>query len=189
MANIVKKLIEEHKEVATLMQELGAKNVARLEVFQELHRSLLSHAKGEEAEFYPAVRDLDEELASKIPEAFEEHKEVERLLEQMTRAIDDDAEFKALLSELKENVEHHVEKEEGEVFPAVEQHLSAQELNDLGKRYLDAKQAAMESIGPVDPLIVKTKAELYEQAKEQDIPGRSQMSKEELAEELSKKGD
>jgi hypothetical protein len=40
---------------------------------------------------------------------------------------------------LIENVEHHAEEEESEMFPSVRQQMSADELEELGRRLQEAK--------------------------------------------------
>jgi hemerythrin superfamily protein len=189
MANIFKQLSQEHEEVRELLQALAREIDPTL--FDELRRNLLAHAKAEESEFYSYVRSLDDEVSTKIDDAFQEHQEVEKLLQKMQKAVGDDAKFAELLEELTENVEHHVEEEEGEIFPMVEQHMSEEELVEMRDNYLETKKGIMESIQPLDGTdryAAMTKEELYEEAKELDIQGRSQMNRDELEEELRKKG-
>ena len=50
------------------------------------------------------------------PEVYEEHALVKQLLEELASAPKDDEQWTANFTVLKENVEHHVEEEEGEVF-------------------------------------------------------------------------
>ncbi len=43
------------------------------------------------------------------------------------------------LAELKQNIEHHVEEEEGELFPLVTSRMSCQQLTEIGQRMHDRK--------------------------------------------------
>ena len=74
---------------------------------------------------------------------------------------------------LVENVEHHADEEEKEMFPDVRAQLGDDRLEELGQQMEERKSSAKAD--------QKTKAELYQKAKELDIEGRSEMSKEELA--------
>ena len=63
-------------------------------------------------------------------EAFVEHTSVKRLLADLLRRDADDPKFEAQMKVLKEQVEHHVEEEEGQLFPAAKKVLSKEELVD-----------------------------------------------------------
>jgi hemerythrin superfamily protein len=144
MANILKQLSDEHDEVAKLLDTLTEEDGDRAACFEELFRKLMAHSRAEEEEFYSHVRTLDEGIASLIEDAFQEHQEVEKLLEQLKVTSDSDK-FASLLEDLSERVEHHIEEEEGELFPLIEQHLSEEELADLNRRYLETKRTVLET--------------------------------------------
>jgi len=50
-----------------------------------------------------------------------------------------------LLMELRQQVMHHVQEEESELFPQVE--ASGLDLNDLGRRLSERKMALMQQLG------------------------------------------
>ena len=96
---------------------------------------------------------------------------------------DDDA-WVAKMTVLIENVEHHADEEEEELFPKLRNALGKERLERIGEQLQAAKerrQAGRPSIS-IDGV---TREDLYEQAKEHDIPGRSDMSKGELADALT----
>ena len=80
---------------------------------------------------------------------------------------------------LMENVEHHADEEEQEMFPELRSAMSDQQLVELGKR-LDAAKGELGA-----PMLADreglTLEQLRELATEQEIPGRSTMGREELA--------
>jgi hemerythrin superfamily protein len=180
MANILKQLSDEHDEVTKLIETLSAGEGDREAIFEELFHNLLIHSKAEEQELYSQVRTLDEDISSKIEDSYQEHQEVEKLLRQMQKVVSDDEKFAELLEDLRDNVEHHVEEEEGELFPLVEQHLAEDELVEMNKRYLEARKTVLE-------FAEMTKEELYAEAQAAEVPGRSKMTRDELEEELRKK--
>ena len=85
-----------------------------------------------------------------------------------------DDEWVAKLTVLIENVEHHADEEEEEMFPDVREQLGDGRLEELGSKMEERKVSAKAEL--------KTKDELYEKAKELGIEGRSEMTKAELAE-------
>jgi hemerythrin-like domain-containing protein len=62
------------------------------------------------------------------------------LLEELATAPKDDEQWTAKFTVLKENIEHHVEEEEGEMFEKARKVLSKDEIEKLGERLQEAKQ-------------------------------------------------
>jgi hypothetical protein len=83
------------------------------------------------------------------------------------------------MSVLIESVEHHIDEEEAELFPSVRSATEAAFREDLGQR-MDAKRATM-GFPTVEEREQLTVEELQELAREQEIAGRSTMSKQDLA--------
>jgi Hemerythrin HHE cation binding domain len=95
------------------------------------------HAALEEEIFYPAVkREVDD--GSMVQEALEEHQTVKQLISVLKGMEEADDEFESQFSELVENVQHHVEEEENEMLPKVEE--SDMDLNSLGAQMAQRKQ-------------------------------------------------
>jgi hypothetical protein len=79
---------------------------------------LTIHTQLEEEIFYPAVREAieDEDL---MDEAIVEHAEAKELISQLEEMEAGDEMYDAKVTVLGENIDHHVEEEEGEMFPKV----------------------------------------------------------------------
>jgi len=75
-------------------------------------------------------------------------------------------------------VEHHAEEEEKEMFPPLRRSM-ADQLEQMATR-LEARKAELGAPVLADKIDL-TKEELLELARDQEIPGRSGMSQEELA--------
>jgi hemerythrin superfamily protein len=102
-------------------------------IFDTIKQELDLHTHVEEQIFYPNILENgDEELKKLVREGLEEHAQVKTLLSEMAPMSGDDAEFKAKLQVLMENVEHHVEEEEGDMFPLVEDQIDEPMLVRLG---------------------------------------------------------
>lgn len=149
--------------------ELATKIVDELDV----------HTTIEETVFYPAATDVTDEIHELVIEGIEEHGVVKDLMAEVQTMSPDDERWAAKMKVLIENVEHHAEEEEKEMFPKLRSALDAAALESLGEA-LEAKKAELGAPTLADKLDL-TKEELLEKAREQEIPGRSSMSQEELA--------
>lgn len=135
-------LKNDHKTVAGLMEKIEKTTEraqkGREELFTQLKTELDIHAEIEEKILYP-VLEKPEETHDIALEAFEEHRIVKQLLSELESEPKDSEEWTAKFTVLKENVEHHVEEEEGEMFKKARRVLSDDEIEELGRRLEEAK--------------------------------------------------
>ncbi|NUW42891.1 hemerythrin domain-containing protein [Nonomuraea rhodomycinica] len=182
--DVITLITRDHRKVETLFERLKKKEGDPRATVAELHALLTAHARAEEDRVYPGI-DAHHEV--------EEHKEAEVLLDALVRAEPGTAEFEEALGKLVEAVNHHVEEEEGELLPKLASQTDAKELERLGAAFQKRRDEELTALtggaGPRSSADGEaTKAELYKQAQQADIPGRSQMDKEELEEALRKAG-
>lgn len=137
------------------------------------------HATIEEQIFYPTIHELSDDIAETVDEGVEEHHVVKVLMDELHGIGVATDQWTAKMTVLIENVEHHAEEEESELFPEVRSKTDAGVREELGGR-LEAKKAEL-GAPTLDDKIGMTKEDLDALAREQAIPGRSTMSKEELA--------
>jgi len=127
----IKMLKKQHREVEALFKELEKAKSAnpRRKVFEKLADALAVHATIEERHFYPAAKKKQTE--EMVLEAAEEHLEMKRVIADLLELEPSDPVFMAKVSVLKEDVMHHVEEEEGELFPKVQKLLEDEELEAI----------------------------------------------------------
>jgi hemerythrin superfamily protein len=137
-------LTADHNEVRDLFAQFRqaheAEDMARMkELQQEIFSELETHTRIEEDIFYPAVREVDEEeLTETVDEGVQEHHVVKVLMREIESVSGDDT-FQAKMKVLMENVEHHAEEEESEMFPDVREKMSQERLEELGAELQAAK--------------------------------------------------
>jgi len=158
---------EEEKDTAT-MTELAAKIIVELEV----------HTTIEEEIFYPEIQGADEELKDTVDEGIEEHHVAKTLIAEIKMLTAEDDAWVAKMKVLIESVEHHAGEEEEEMFPETRKNFEKAALEDLGVQ-LEARKAELGAPTAADKEHLSTE-ELKELAREQEIPGRSSMDREEL---------
>ena len=141
--NAFELLKADHEKVAGIMEKIDQSteraSKTREELFTQLKSELDLHAQIEEEIFYPALEDKEETRDITL-EAYEEHNLVKQLLSELESEPKEDETWTAKFTVLKENVEHHVEEEEGELFKKARTVLSKDQIEELGNRLQEAKR-------------------------------------------------
>jgi hemerythrin superfamily protein len=146
--NALEVLKQDHQKVKGLFQEArqGTDRNKRKKLFDEIDTELEIHTHIEETIFYPAIEE-HEEFKEMVAEALEEHQEAKMLLDELEELGADNHDFSSKLQQLMEAVEHHVEEEEGEMFPKIREVFDEDELEQLGQELESAKGTAHRKAG------------------------------------------
>jgi hemerythrin superfamily protein len=115
---------------------------AKREVVDRITRELSIHAAIEEAYFYPEVTKALGEGGELVDESLHEHQEVKEILAALEDMDPTEAGYDQKVASLIADVRHHVEEEEGEMFPKLRAALSAEQLADIGEKLVDGKAKA-----------------------------------------------
>ena len=140
----------DHDKVKKLLTELestterGVKT--REELFATIKGELTIHEVIEEEIFYPALKSHPK-ATDIVLEAYEEHHVVDVLMGELESLDVSDETWGAKALVMKENIEHHIEEEEGEMFRQARQVFDRQELQELGDRMARRKVSAGRELG------------------------------------------
>ncbi len=135
----VEALFKEYEELAAA-DDVAAKDIVATEICEKL----TVHAQVEEELFYPAARQvLDQEKI--VDEAEEEHAEAKQLIAELEEMSPEDDAFDATVKALSEAIAHHVEEEESEMFPKLQE--AGMETETLGEEMAERKQEIMDELG------------------------------------------
>ena len=146
----LKLLKTDHDKVKKLLTELestterGVKT--REELFATIKGELTIHEVIEEEIFYPELKSHPK-AKDIVLEGYEEHNVVDTLMGELEALRVDDERWGAKATVMKENIEHHIEEEEGEMFKIARQVFDESELEDLGTRMEQRKQTAGRELG------------------------------------------
>jgi hemerythrin superfamily protein len=154
--NAITMLKKQHREVAALFKQLEKAKSAppRRAVFEKIADALAVHATIEEKHFYPAV--MQKQTEDLLREAVEEHLEIKRTIADMLALDADDDQFEAKATVLQEDVEHHVEEEETELFPKVEKLFDEEELESLAAAMEETQEDLLREGNPRDAVPSET---------------------------------
>ena len=147
-------LTRDHREVEQLFKQFEKlterAQKSKKKIVNKLVRELAIHSAIEEMLFYPAVRTAalkagtraGTSAARTVLESLEEHHIVKWTLSELDRLDPDDERYDVKVAVLTESVRHHVEEEEGDLFPKAKKLLGEEMLEELGQRMEKAKKLA-----------------------------------------------
>jgi hemerythrin superfamily protein len=149
-SDVIAVLVKDHREVEQLftqIEQLSPNDSERRgKLAEQAITELVRHSVAEEAYLYPATRRFvpggdklaDEELA--------EHAEAEQTMKRLEDTEFSDPAFATLLGQLMQEIRHHVQEEEQQLFPQLAGNVDQQELEELGR-----KVQAMKKVAPTRP--------------------------------------
>jgi len=145
--NAIDLLEEDHRKVKKMLAE-GEQTTKRAEVtrsdlYATLRREMETHERIEEEIFYPALK-VHPKARDIVLEGFEEHHVVDEIMSELGETDVTDETWAAKFKVMKESIEHHIEEEEGEMFPKARQAFEKNELEVLGARMLELKQLSLQ---------------------------------------------
>jgi len=136
----------DHDKVKKLLTELESTTEraikTRTELFETIKTELTVHEVIEEEIFYPALKEHPK-AKDIVLEGYEEHHVVDTLMGELEALPVDDETWGAKAKVMQENIEHHIEEEEGEMFAKARQVFDRAELVELGERMAERKAKAM----------------------------------------------
>jgi hemerythrin-like domain-containing protein len=149
--NAITMLTEDHRAVKKLLSELEATTErgvkTREELFARIKADLTVHEIIEEEIFYPALKEHPK-ARDIVLEAYEEHNVVDTLVGELSSLPYDDERWGAKAKVMQENIEHHIEEEEGDMFKKARQVFDEAELEELGERMARRRVSAERETSP-----------------------------------------
>lgn len=139
--NAIQLLKEDHNKVSHLFGKVKGSDSdsEKQKLFEQIKQELEVHTHIEETVFYPKLKE-EEELKDIVLEGIEEHHQAKIFLRELSNLADDSEKFEPKLKVLMEDIEHHVQEEEGQMFPKVEKVFDQATLEELGKQLEEEKQ-------------------------------------------------
>jgi len=125
-------LKDDHARVKEMFDEIEASDpLERAKLLERIRSDLIVHEAIEEEIFYPALRSHAEAKAI-VLEVLEEHDVVNMVMSEIRETPVEDETWMAKFTVMRENLEHHIEEEEGEMFDAAKDLMTKETLESLG---------------------------------------------------------
>jgi hemerythrin superfamily protein len=146
----IEMLKADHKKVKALFRQYEAAGdrayQKKKSIAEEVFTEITVHSALEEELFYPAVKaETDKQGQELVAESVEEHHVVAMLIEELKALEPKDERYDAKFAVLMENVEHHIEEEEDELFLEAED-VIGDAIEDLGAQMKARKDQLMASL-------------------------------------------
>ncbi|MER7080167.1 Hemerythrin HHE cation binding domain-containing protein [Saccharopolyspora kobensis] len=143
--DMVDVLVKDHRAVESAFQEYergGLSEQARRGLVDHIITELVRHSVAEEQYLYPTARKSLPDGDSVADHEIQEHAEAEEVMKQLEGMEPSEAEYDRLVRKLIEDIRHHVDDEERDLFPRLQRSCSAEEMMELGSKITKAKERA-----------------------------------------------
>jgi hemerythrin-like domain-containing protein len=133
----IDQLERDHRRLEKLLKK-GEETTARAskgrkELLATLTAELVAHEKKEETILYPALK-RHGEAREIVLEGYQEHHVADVLVQELHDLPPTDERWGAKFKVLKENIEHHIEEEEGTMFKQARSMIGRAQLESIGTR-------------------------------------------------------
>ena len=155
MTDAITQLKDDHEKVEKLFKKYEDTTdraiKTRRKLVDQIIEELSTHAAIEEQVFYPISRVLSDEAHDQTLEGLEEHHVVKITLAELETLDPTDERFHPKVTVLMENVRHHVEEEENDLFPMMRETFGRNDMSDLGAALDEARSTAPTRPHPASP--------------------------------------
>jgi hemerythrin superfamily protein len=182
--DVVTAIKDDHRTLERMFEQLSKNPDERL--LAQMSTLFLAHGKAEEAQVYPKLAQEAPEDKDEVFHGVKEHREAEKLLRDLQGEKPGTKAFEQALKKFVESVDHHVEEEESDLLPKLEEELTATESQRLAEAFHKAEEAETQRLEATSgrDLDVMLKEELLAQAELMGVEGAAGKSKDELKTEL-----
>lgn len=137
--DVLKFLEDEHDEVKQVFKKLEqAEGASATRLWNQLKSMLTLHEELEETYFYPQLKE-EKKTEDLVLESYEEHHVMDVLIEEISQLEPSAENWEAKIKVLQENTEHHIEEEEGSLFPKVRKIWDTRKREEVGRQMQQRK--------------------------------------------------
>jgi hemerythrin superfamily protein len=154
MAELITEIVSDHREFESVFRELEGGEGSpehRQDLVDHVVAGLVRHSVAEEQYMYPAAREVLPDGDRIADKELQEHAKAEQVMKDLEGVDPTDPRFEELLGKLIGEIRHHVEDEEADLLPRLQEACSAEQLNELGEKVANSKRMAPTRPHPLAP--------------------------------------
>jgi hemerythrin superfamily protein len=137
--DVLKFLEDEHDEVKQVFKKLEqAEGASATRLWNQLKSMLTLHEELEETYVYPQLKE-EKNTEDLVLESYEEHHVMDVLIEEISQLEPSAENWQPKIKVLQENTEHHIEEEEGSLFPKVRKIWDTRKREEVGRQMQQRK--------------------------------------------------
>jgi hemerythrin superfamily protein len=139
--NAIEFLVKEHNKVRSLFADLvdpSHREETRRKIFDTIYEELVRHEKMEQNVWYPELK-ADKKIHDEIKHLLDEEYDAKKLMDHLNKIKNSDEWDKDIIK-LKQDVEHHAQEEEQELFPKVKMSFPEDDLIRIGAKLQKYKE-------------------------------------------------
>ncbi|WP_433873148.1 hemerythrin domain-containing protein [Saccharopolyspora sp. CA-218241] len=143
--DLIDVLVKDHRAVEEAFgtyERGGLSDEHRRALVDHIITELVRHSVAEEQYLYPTARKSLPDGDAVADHEIEEHVGAEEILKELESLSPSEAEFDQKVRKLISEIRHHVEDEERDLFPRLQQACDQEELQELGAKIVRAKEVA-----------------------------------------------
>ena len=143
--DLINVIIKDHREVEAAFDELEEHTghaEGRKDLVDHVIAELVRHSVAEEQFMYPAARSRLPDGDEIVDHEIREHAEAEEVMKQLEGLGPESPHFEQLVKQLMEDIRHHINDEERDLLPRLQEACDREELQDLGHKVMAAKEFA-----------------------------------------------
>lgn len=146
--NIYERIIQDHEQHRTWLERIAdteGSSDERKKYFQKLKKDVKSHANAEEQAFYSVLMEK-QDGQDKARHSIVEHEDANELFDELDDMDMSNPHWLQKFKELKEELEHHMEEEEEEVFELAKKVIDDTKAEELVGKFEERKKTEKEEV-------------------------------------------
>ncbi|MGI8723183.1 MAG: hemerythrin domain-containing protein [Geodermatophilaceae bacterium] len=133
---------EQHHEVDKLVKEVEAEKGDVAATLQKIYDMLKPHSDAEEDFVYPRIEKVEPDSDEEVKDGAAEHHHMLALPTELLNREPGGPGFDGAVAAFAAELRHHVEEEEADLLPALQENMSKSDLEAMGERFRKATTGA-----------------------------------------------
>lgn len=150
MTDVIALIKAQHQQVDELLEQANSGEGDTGALVQQVAELLLPHSQAEEDFVYPTIKEKVSDASEEVADGVAEHHHIEGMLQELLSQEPGSPGYDGTLAAVTAELRHHVEEEEEELLPVLQENSTAEELERMGARFAAATGTAAQPSSDAD---------------------------------------